>query len=517
MKHRGEILSFLLVFVAVFSSQGFSTETQASAEQASSPIERLDQLIEDLDQVQRYGSDFYLVGPNIAVENCKSYPHYSIVRTENRNGHQRLIEDLKEALDQGLRCMLEPESGFATEHKENALELLQYLSDASLQKTFSCQPGIDKAVAYSNFPNFDPSHPGFLFVKDLIPAFPGMLLDTNALAGNHHLYVERKITPLSRDELDTVFHQMADEAVFNRGLPKENSIPYSATPMLLFHEMLHWTGYVHGEFHLIDETRLLQAACMGKNIFTEDVSPEMQQKARAILSDQAYWDLPVFARPEYAGENEYHVDMFAIFEHTYNSGRFYSPETLTPLPAEWVVNRIGDLTLYGPEAEVQFASQILDELSQSTVDLHREIYATLTSGEHLMFAGPDPAREAGLATALFPSMKFNMFNMGVLSGQENNEDFQPTLASNAYGLGRYMAHRSEVDHSLPAMPGVDGWTAGYFFEADDTSLDFINDTSGPKYTLKQRIIYEMWKFSHIIDNNDLQAPRRFPPRLLRGE
>ena len=235
---------------------------------------RLDRVIEGLEQLERFGSDYYKAGSNFAIENCKSYPHFSIVRQQNRGGHQRLIQDLKVALDQGLRCMLSAENKFAREHAENAEELLGYLEDSSLQKTFSCQPGIDKAVDYANYPDFNPSDQGFLFIKDLIPSFPGLLLDTNALAGNHNLFVERKITPLNRDELAPVFHEMADEAVFNRGLPKENAMPYMSTSMLLFHEMLHWTGYKHGPNHLFDEVRLLQAACFGKNIFSEEVSAE---------------------------------------------------------------------------------------------------------------------------------------------------------------------------------------------------------------------------------------------------
>ncbi|MEO0334747.1 MAG: hypothetical protein AAF202_00010 [Pseudomonadota bacterium] len=513
MMRRGVFVYSLLLFELLFTGVAASAIRPKDSGTAASASQRLQTVINKMDSIDRMGSDFYLVGPKVAVENCKSYPHYSIVRDENRDGHLRLIEDLKTALSQGLGCMLDPNNGFAIEHKLAAEKILLLFEDESIQKTFTCEPGIDKAVAYSNYENFNIDDAGFIFVKDLIPDFPGMLLDTNALAGNHKLYVERKITPLNRNELHPAFHEMADKAVFSRGLPKTQSVPYTATPMLLFHEMLHWANYKHGEFHLMDEVRLLQAACMGNNIYTNEVSAKTQAKAREILSDEAYWALPVQDRPRYAGQKNYHIAMFDIFEDTYSTGRRYSEETQVALPEEWIVKKYDQFTLYGPVAEVRLASEVLERLAKSPHDADRRTYEILSSGEHVLYTGTEPEREEGLATALFPSMIYNMHNMGVLSGAESNEDFQSSLSSNAYGFGKYLANRTEIDHSLPVMPGVDGWTAGYFFNSNDESRDFIEDTEGPTYTLEQRLAYEFWKFAQIIQSNSTQVPRQMPDGL----
>jgi hypothetical protein len=474
---------------------------------------RIAQLVSNLENSERRGSDIYIFGPNVLAESCRSYPHYSIVDSENRDGHLQLQQDLIQAVSQGLSCMIDPDNRFAEIHRERALRLLTLLEDAATQKTFSCVPGLDQqAPAYSNYENFDRESVGFMFVSDLIPNFPGMLLDTNALAGNHRLHIQPGIAPWQ--EIHPAFEERSRERLSNRGTPKENSLPYQATGMLLFHEMLHWVDYKHAEHYPMDDIILLQGACFGQNIHSLEVSEEAIERSKTILQDLDYWSHSHSERPLQASQKNFHIDAYDIRYDIYRAARVIPGQE--ELPARWGTQSFDGFFLYGPQEQFQFVQQVIAEMEQSP--LHRSlILDPLRNRKTSLFVGPekqgDDSRSAVLSFAAFSALSTTLRLEQVYNGREQREDFAKTLRYAEKLANMYFGSRTGLETYFPDQTDVDTWKVGLFFDPSDERLDPLA-IEGRHYNLREHLIIRLWVISQMVHEDHTQIDASDYPRAI---
>ncbi len=485
----------------------------------------VEKLLSQLSSPQKQGVDFYSLGSGIHLEGCRSYPHYSIIFAENRNGHKRLAKDIHSAIDKGLRCLVNPENNFAPIHLERANKVIDYLSDTRLRKTFACLPGIGtNAIARSNFPNFNPNSYEFSDYKGLVPDFPGIIFNTNLMANQERLFVMPKLAWWKND-VATEFKRHAQARLMDRGTPRQTGEKVDATAMLVFHEMMHWAEVFHAP-GMMDDILVYEMACFGQNTYDRSSNPDLVEKAKKFLQDKEYWSANEKEKKFLAAQKKYHaLTMEMLYHKSGTLKEFELPKR--QLPKAWQKFQFGKTLLYGPTENVEMIKAILIKAQKSQNSMLKYFVKGFYENNFILYLDklrnpqgqelniPDKHKFQAIYSSIISDLK----SEGLYSGEEVDEDFLAQLLRNEFGqTQKYFASFSQNKVSYPRPLGINDWVGAIFFRPQDKRI-LPTTINGGTYevNLEENLILTLANFSMYLSRQTTQdGSRSFSGHVLQA-
>jgi hypothetical protein len=220
----------------------------------------------------------------VRIESCDAYPYQT--GQGATPGPATLVEDLRDGLDTGLRCLAGegPMGRLHPYHEYQAHRLLSLFEDER-PKTFQCVADEMFAIAVASGPRgAGPKDP---LARQLSRVeHPAVVIDTYRLGGL-----------LSRRHDDETFRAFfhLDEAQIlehrsGQPLRAANLHRYRDRAGLLFHEVIHWLGHQHSAIYP-DLTHLYETCCFGGSDYIRDPATNRahQRTACDILKDDEIW------------------------------------------------------------------------------------------------------------------------------------------------------------------------------------------------------------------------------------
>ena len=487
------------------------------------PLQELEGVLSKVSHLHRQGGDSYTTGNQINIEGCRSYPHYSPIVNENRGGHLKLREDIYQAVDKGLRCLLNPENKFAQVHRDRALKVLRYLSDSVLPKTFSCLPGINTKVnANSNWPDFDRNHIAFQELGELMPDFPGIAFNTNRMAGNERIFVMPGLAWWKNPDLGGGFKDWAQKRFMTRGTPV-GGLKLQATAMLVFHEMIHWAEVFHTP-GLMDDILVYEMACFGENTYDRSVDKDLMVEAQNFLRDEQYWSATEQERLRQTGLKNYHALTMKLENHKIGGAQSWDvPERA--LPQGWTQFHLGQTVFYGPKGHVQLVQDILEFFQRlPRQSLVQSFLRGFEKNEAIIYLDSlrnekDQAllmKEELVFRATFESVGSDLRRQEIYSGKETRQAFLSILERNEYGQSLdFFSSKTQRRVLFPRPLGVNDWVVMMAFHPKDQRVLSSGEEDSLGIGLKESLVLSLAKTAMYLDRQSTQgASESYPAKVL---
>jgi hypothetical protein len=265
--------------------------------EASGSPENLNPLQEQIDSLLvELGNRSYMLNPNdgslalvlgnsIQIKGCQDYPYHDNPAPDA--GYQQLATDITEGLEQGLQCIagLGPMGKLHPYHENQAVKLVALLENRTI-KTFQCVA--DKSFAYG-ISRASPDLVQGNRIDELtrgIP-YPGVLLDTYRISG----FLTRNLEPSTYREFFKLEERLIEQHLNNKPVQLDALHRYKNRAALLFHEMVHWLGYVHTSEYP-DVVELYETCCFAGDDHISDNAKNraFQEQACKILRDRELWE-----------------------------------------------------------------------------------------------------------------------------------------------------------------------------------------------------------------------------------
>ncbi len=246
--------------------------------------ERLDTLLEELDPdlAFRHEEGIQLAGARLQVRDCQNYPYNQPVA----DAEERLIEDLRQGLKQGIECMIGngPAGRLHSYHEYQAHLLLNTLESAET-KTFRCVADRMFANAVATTEQLPPRKDAlYRLLRET--GHPGVVLDTFRIGG----LLSTRHSPETYRSFFKLDDQQIREHLTGSPLRLGGNHRYQNLPALLFHEMVHWLGHEHSAIRP-DMAHLYETCCFGGSDYISDPQKNatFQAKACQALKDVDLW------------------------------------------------------------------------------------------------------------------------------------------------------------------------------------------------------------------------------------
>lgn len=239
------------------------------------------------------------VTDSLQINDCHDYPYHNNLQPA---GNQRLVEDLKQGLQQGLMCLTGkgPMGQLHPYHHAQALRLISTFEDKQ-PKLLQCVR--DELFAYAMAKSTQQKISDAKLAEKLQKSPDlSIFLDTYRIGG----LLSQKFKPETYKLFFKLDQDEITQHLTGKPMKLEGIQRYENLPGLLFHETVHWLGHWHTNINP-DITFLYETCCFGGSEYINDeqVNAQFQNRACNILKDKELWSAHPYKKMRIWHHKEY--------------------------------------------------------------------------------------------------------------------------------------------------------------------------------------------------------------------